>query len=483
MIITRKIVFSKSIDWDIWFLFIRIKIINEEIWELVNSKISIKSVNQTLLNSSIFIVSIDSNEIESNKVAFEIYKMQSQMYKIQMKLFNRQQRAFVELINFIHDTISIQNAIYIQKKNSHLWNLLKTLKTRLTSTNIVQIMKIETRYHRLCKRSANRDIEIWLKNWQITYTDARHYNIKEIIEIKSQKNFLMTIHVKKSNFANHHLINLKNSLASDVYDLIEKFRQFCRIHQIVKSIRKTNSITFAVFENSNSFFERIRSFTFNDQRSQNSQTSCICDSIHRFSRCFYLNKKLRLEKWVLKSNVQIKVNEQMKSSRIKNMILSIIKRFKEQTVDSSQSNASNQIRFISFNQSKSSQKMNSKSKMFFETFILFKSSSFATKEFVLKSSWILNNESNVHVCNSIMKNRFIKIKDVTAADFLIVDDHHLVIECFEIIFIIVVISKNLQKMILTNVIYVSNFMINCVSQSLLEHRQIFFDNWKRHLHH
>ncbi len=112
------------------------------------------------------------------------------------------------------------------------------------------------------------------------------------------------------------------------------------------------------------------------------------------------------------------------------------------------------------------------------TFIIFKTSFYA-----FRNSWILNNESNLHVCNNTMKNRFINIKEVTSTDWLIIENKKLFIECFETISIIVAILNNLQLMILINVAYVSDFMINCVFQSQLKRRQMFFDEWKKHLHH
>lgn len=131
-----------------------------------------------------------------------------------------------------------------------------------------------------------------------------------------------------------------------------------------------------------------------------------------------------------------------------NLIIKIIRdfksrnRYKSNKFNHSSSffvNQSNQ--FISsnkFNQKSSqqiaSQKLDIESKIIMKTFLTsFISSSFAVENFALKSSRILNNESNLNVCNNTMRTRFIKTTDVSSIDILITENNDLVIDDFDII--------------------------------------------------
>jgi hypothetical protein len=167
----------------------------------------------------------------------------------------------------------------LTKKNDHetfLFHLKQDIEKRLTSLCIIATSRILSKdYAKFLKtKLINWDIETWLKNWQTMYSDAKIYDINEIAETQSQRNFSMIIHFKKLNFADIHLINLKYE--SDVYELIEKFRQFSRIHQIARSFKKCHSVAFSISD----------TFTLNDQASLVKR--CSCELHHRFVKCYYL---------------------------------------------------------------------------------------------------------------------------------------------------------------------------------------------------
>jgi hypothetical protein len=106
----------------------------------------------------------------------------------------------------------------------------------------------------------------------------------------------------------------------------------------------------------------------------------------------------------------------------------------------------------------------------------------STDELAIKESWILDDEVNSHICNSIMHSRFMKKRDVFSDEWLAFENRSLKIETYDTIDIILQISTDLKLMTLLNVAYVSNFMTNAVSQNLLYVKDVYFDNNKLHLH-
>ena len=109
------------------------------------------------------------------------------------------------------------------------------------------------------------------------------------------------------------------------------------------------------------------------------------------------------------------------------------------------------------------------------------SSSFSADSYKIKSSWILNNGSNIHVCNNTMKSRYTQERK-SMREYLTAGTQRLAIESYGTVKITVSTPTGPPSITLLNVAYVSNFMTNLVSQDLLYVKGLYFDNWKNHLH-
>ena len=94
----------------------------------------------------------------------------------------------------------------------------------------------------------------------------------------------------------------------------------------------------------------------------------------------------------------------------------------------------------------------------------------------------MNHDFDIHVVNNIMKKRFIKKRDCIDDFTIISDNESLLIKTYDRIKINVKTSNEKDIMTLINVIYVSNFMINVVAESILENKKLHFDIQHRHLH-
>ena len=93
----------------------------------------------------------------------------------------------------------------------------------------------------------------------------------------------------------------------------------------------------------------------------------------------------------------------------------------------------------------------------------------------------MNHDFDVHIINNIMKQRFIKKRDFDK--FIIMSDNEfLSIKTYDILIIKVntLIEKN--NMQLLNVIYISNFMINVIAESILAKKKFHFNTQHCHFH-
>jgi hypothetical protein len=58
-------------------------------------------------------------QVNFDRDAFEHYKVEFLVYKNNLSAYEKQQRAITDLINFIQETITVENALYIEKMKSH----------------------------------------------------------------------------------------------------------------------------------------------------------------------------------------------------------------------------------------------------------------------------------------------------------------------------------------------------------------------------
>ena len=93
----------------------------------------------------------------------------------------------------------------------------------------------------------------------------------------------------------------------------------------------------------------------------------------------------------------------------------------------------------------------------------------------------MNYDFDVHIVNNIMKQRFIKKQDFD--EFTVMSDNELLsIKAYDTIIIKVDTSIGKSSMILLNVIYILDVLINIVAESILADKEIHFDIQHCHLH-
>jgi hypothetical protein len=204
--------------------------------------------------------------------------------------------------------------------------------------------------------------------------------------------------------------------------------------------------------------------------------------MHQWDTCFYLISEKRSNNWISNLTIQVKVDDALiKNKNLKARIEKVPKSYREKTVNKK----SNQENVSLYNQ------LNDDIETFVAKTIIILSDTVSNtvlfachkRNIAIKFSWILNDEINHHICNDIMRTRFIKKRDALFDEYIISRAQFLIIETYESIKIIVNTSTKSKWMMFLNVTLESTFMINAVTQDLLYVKELYFDTSKLYLHY
>lgn len=193
--------------------------------------------------------------------------------------------------------------------------------------------------------------------------------------------------------------------------------------------------------------------------------NCLCGERHWYSRCPYLFPGRRPANWKANPQKEAQVNEAIQNPDIK----AKVDRAQEKNHQNQQ------------NQKAKNHEENQPTKITETGVFSAIKASFSATNYALRESWIADNGSDTHVCNSSMFSRFIKTKD-PFDEWMIAGAHINKIECYGTIKVNLSTPEGPQQMTLGDVAYVPDFMTNVVGLDRLKRRDVFFDNEKNHLH-
>ena len=95
---------------------------------------------------------------------------------------------------------------------------------------------------------------------------------------------------------------------------------------------------------------------------------------------------------------------------------------------------------------------------------------------------MINHDFDIHVVNNIMKQRFVKKRNYINEFIIISDNKSLLIKIYDKINIKMNTLIERNNMQLLNVIYVLNFIINIVAESIFKNKRLYFDIQHRYFH-
>ncbi len=207
---------------------------------------------------------------------------------------------------------------------------------------------------------------------------------------------------------------------------------------------------------------------------------------HYWNKCYYLNSKKRSHaEWRLDSKLRKTIDEALVvDSRLKDRInLSIKKQTSfEQKRDEkvwenyiSDANSETSKATFAVNTDSADKDINALFATFSHIFAnLNLKSEKSLHSYALHWFWILDNDSNTHVCNKSMKHRFRKTRESDVR--LMFEIITFEIETYNEIDISIDVSKDKKwRIILINVIYVLNFMTNLIAQRILRAKKWYLN--------
>lgn len=462
----RKVTLQKSSDWDLWISMVKIRAHSHNIWSLIDPSLPAKP--ECLQNPIEPIIPIVTNDADTNAAAFSLYKLQLSTYKISLSNFEKQCRAFADINAFITETITLNNAVYIQRTEPHPYNILVALKQKLAPSDQARSRSIEQEYQRLIKGpGSNQDPEKWLEEFIRTYALAKDHNIGEVIGDRPIRDFLVAIKSIDHAFYTTYMIRLEeNPNTLDLFTIAERFQHIFRLDDHPKTSYSHSSFSANSAPNSAPTFRGVAA----------TPLECLCGVIHWWADCEYLNPSIQPPGWRPNPKIQQKINDLLKyDARLKERIeYSINKRKEIQAKKQNPARPTNSTRPPSPSPDSSSG--------VYPVAGLFPISFMPTSTYDLNSSWILDHGSNMHLCNHTMKDRFIKERNGNG-EKIAAGNQFLEIEAYGSIEVHFQ-GENGKKRSLTlsNVIYISDFMTNIVSGSRLAAKGLHFDTYQARLH-
>ena len=195
----KKLTLSKPEDWNTWLSFIKTKAVNHQVWDLINPDLPFKPEALERPFEPTFDAGENPEDFDAR--AYDHYKARHQLYRSALVRLKEQNEAFTNIISFIHETITAQNAVLMQHVEPHSYEILKKLKEQLAPIDRAQSLKLQIRYRRLAKGPGNHNLEAWTNEWAQMYVEATACNLAEVQGDMPVTGFLLAISSKDASYA------------------------------------------------------------------------------------------------------------------------------------------------------------------------------------------------------------------------------------------------------------------------------------------
>lgn len=487
----KAIRLQKSADWPIWLAFVRMLAEGEKVWDLVNPDLESKPANLEEPVEPVF--NVGSGTIDES--LYRQHKIRMQLYQNAMTPYKRQQDSLNMLIRHIQSTISSEIAVYLQHEKSHPYTLLRVLKLRIAPTDHARKREIEQKYRDLSKRPASQHIDKWLDSWKEIYTVGKALRVSEMTDERPVRDFIFAAMKIDKAWGTSQLSILDAPIPDDtLFNLISKFRNYMRMIDAANLEDDTHSAFSASTQPQNrdennrgrGRGQGRRGGGGLSWRGQGQQRGCLCGMSHYWSDCPYLNPSKRPTGWKSDSEIAKRVDEAMQNSNTKQQVETSIKRRKEflnqQKFELQGSEPSKSTAFIANDSPDANDLKTSTYSGVFTVATDSELATFSVTEFPLLSSWILDNGSDINICNRTMLHRFRKTRDAPKSR-IVTGKWKLEVEAIgEIEIHMPAPDGGDYTVLLKEVSYIPDFMTNIVSQYYFRDNWIFIDESRMRLH-
>ena len=468
---TTTITLDTPETWKSWLFVIKTMATGARVWEYIDPE-SLETPQTPI--KPIKPTPSDVNEGkttlgELNTAEKETYKLLLADYKEESIEINRILDNLQAIQSHIVTSITSNNTAYIEDQLT-VHEMLVKLKNRLAPTDQARKIEVRRAYHSLKTTGKRTEVETWLRNWETTYTEAKSLKLPEVQGELPHFDFIQAIQSIDSTYAStlDYVINEKvenGETIPDFYTTIERFRNHRRRAQALRAL--SSHSTFA---------------TFNGRTSENKRP-CYCGSTQhwKWEECNYITPSLRQAGWKGDLEIFKKVNEQIMNRRMHDPRRFFEKKYKYDGFNKIENEKkakgdSTNTTPVGKDSNKTSNELESNKPAAFVTHLIH--SSFQTGKnhsFKLYNSWIIDNASDIHVCNDQSRSRFHKTRDAVN-DQLFAGKTSYTIEAFGTVTLSINTPNGIKDIELLDVALAPGYLTNLVSLHRLNTKGVHWNS-------
>ena len=189
-----------------------------------------------------------------------------------------------------------------------------SLKDRFKPTDRARETQVTMAYQRLKRTPRSTDIETWLDNWELVYSEAEEINLPEINGDRPLYDFLFTVKPLDAAFsaANLNVLQQTRFIGRTVHYnsdsanitlevLIQRFRDLYRMEQAAQGKSRGIFATLAGMDEDGNILDNDKDNMSMKPNKPDIKNPCPCQKhmkndkhkIHDMTTCYYLNPKIR----------------------------------------------------------------------------------------------------------------------------------------------------------------------------------------------
>jgi len=308
---TKTVILDQPSHWEPWLFVIKTIANGGDTWKYLDPDLNTEPIVPTRpeMPKPKDVNPVKTTLLELDAAEKETFKLLITMYKEDLAIAKQVLDTIQTVRNHIVTTVSTKNIVYINDKTT-VYQMLIALKKRLAPTDYARKLDLATKYNKLKTFSKQEDVEKWLKDWEITYTDGKKLNIPEVADNRSLFDFTHAISSIDSGFAStqEYFINQKTRNSEplpELYNLIEDFRNYYRRTEALKS-----SASHSGFATLNGESQKDQK----DQKDEKDERRCLCGGKHgNWTKCHYISPAQRPTGWKGKLETFEKINKILNS--------------------------------------------------------------------------------------------------------------------------------------------------------------------------
>ena len=335
MVTRSSVILREPDNWSRWLFTRKISADRNSLWEYVNPDLTAETLKKLederpkdlevrRFRTPLPDEQIDIPDLTATELA--VYNSWARRFDRDEARWLVREKALRNLSLEIVQTIDVKHLDLILDC-ADPYNQLKTLKKHLCPSIGERNHQLRARYRAACTRPKRANLDTWFDEWVTVTRLLTEANMPEIAGNRAQEEFILSIRGLDDSWAASQLQELvkkeqKGEDFTPTSDLIAEFRSYYRRTRPVAS----GLSTFATLEAASS----------NNQQTQQSDRGtwtrkCICDLIHKFDQCPYVNYAIRTKGWKADALVQEKFTELRNSqSATANALRAVEKKIKKQ---------------------------------------------------------------------------------------------------------------------------------------------------------